>query len=180
VHLIVIPRHPSSLALALKHTHGRFAAYFNARRAASGHVWQGRYFSCPLDSAHFCTALRYTELNPVRAGIVSAPEAYRWSSAAAHCTPNHASDLLDLGLWQEIWTPATWLAYLSTEVTSADLETLRRNTHTGRPLGEPGFVRNLETHLHRRLSPQKGGRPARLRQDREQAAFGFADASRHR
>jgi putative transposase len=30
-------------------------------------VWQGRYYSCPLDEPHFWAALRYTELNPVRA-----------------------------------------------------------------------------------------------------------------
>jgi len=29
-------------------------------------------------------ATRYVELNPVRAGLVKTPEAYRWSSAAAH------------------------------------------------------------------------------------------------
>src|ERR1039457_530143 len=40
VHLIVIPTRADSLFLALKHTHGRYAAYDNARHASSGHVWQ--------------------------------------------------------------------------------------------------------------------------------------------
>ncbi len=57
-------------------THGPYAAYFNARHASSGHVWQGRYYSCPLDEPHFWAALRYTELNPVRAGMVAEPETY--------------------------------------------------------------------------------------------------------
>jgi REP-associated tyrosine transposase len=44
VHLIVVPARPESLPQSLKHTHGRYATYFNARHAASGHVWQGRYY----------------------------------------------------------------------------------------------------------------------------------------
>ena len=73
VHLIVIPERAESLPLALKQTHGRYASYLNARSAASGHVWQGRYYSCPLDPPHLWAALHYTELNPVRAGMVGRP-----------------------------------------------------------------------------------------------------------
>ncbi len=39
VHLVVIPRALSSLAQALKHAHGRHAAYWNARRSSSGHFF---------------------------------------------------------------------------------------------------------------------------------------------
>src|ERR1035437_4222082 len=50
VHLVVIPRHADSMALALRHTHGRYASYLNARAGTSGHLWQGRFYSCPLDA----------------------------------------------------------------------------------------------------------------------------------
>src|SRR5579871_771625 len=66
VHLIAVPERNQAMELALKQTHGRYATYFNARYECSGHVWQGRYYSCPLDLAHLWAALRYTELNPVR------------------------------------------------------------------------------------------------------------------
>jgi putative transposase len=68
VHLMLVPRRAESLGLALKHAHGRHASYWNAIHHSSGHVWQGRYYSCPLDEPHIWEALRYTELNPVRAG----------------------------------------------------------------------------------------------------------------
>jgi putative transposase len=74
VHLIVVPTEPDGLALAFRNAHGRYAAYWNAIRGASGHAWQGRFYSCSLDEAHLWAALRYTELNPVRAGLVSEPE----------------------------------------------------------------------------------------------------------
>ena len=98
VHLIAIPQRPDSLAMALKQVHGRYAAYFNALHASSGHVWQGRYYSCALDPPHLWAALRYTELNPVRAGLVAEPEAFPWSSATAHCLPAAQDPLLDLAL----------------------------------------------------------------------------------
>jgi len=37
-----------------------------------------------MDERYLLAATRYVELNPVRAGLVKTPEAYRWSSAVAH------------------------------------------------------------------------------------------------
>ncbi len=85
VHLIAVPRTARALAQTLKHTHGRYAVYWNARQSSSGHVWQGRFYSCPLGNSHLWAALRYVELNPVRAGIVEIASQWKWSSAAAHC-----------------------------------------------------------------------------------------------
>src|SRR5277367_4026688 len=47
VHLVVTPHNADSLGLALRHTHGRYAIYWNAVHQSNGHAWQGRYFSCP-------------------------------------------------------------------------------------------------------------------------------------
>ena len=70
VHLVAIPKRLDSLALAMKYTQGRYALYWNIRQTSSGHAWQGRPYSCPLDERHLWEALRYAELNPVRAGMV--------------------------------------------------------------------------------------------------------------
>jgi putative transposase len=70
VHLIAVPREADGLAQALKQTHGRYTSYWNAAHQSSGHVWHGRYYSCPLDEPHLWEALRYTELNPLRARLV--------------------------------------------------------------------------------------------------------------
>ena len=65
VHLIAIPGKVDAMGHALKDIHGRYAAYWNAVHHSSGHVWQGRFYSCPLDESHLWKALRYAELNPV-------------------------------------------------------------------------------------------------------------------
>jgi putative transposase len=173
VHLIAVPERDDSLRLALKHTHGRYAAYFNARLASSGHVRQGRYYSCPLDLPHLWAALRYAELNPIRARMVTYPAGYPWSSAAAHCGDNHPDAALDMQLWRQTWTPAAWREYLDAAGSAEEVEALRRNTHTGRPLGAPDFVATLEKALKRRLRAEKGGRPPKEEHGVRQQAFGF-------
>ena len=161
VHLVVIPRQAYSMARALRHAHGRYAAYLNGRQGATGHVWQGRFYSCPLDPNHLWSALRYTELNPVRAGIVIDPIRYIWSSAAAHCSGAIGTSPLDLSLdtWRSCWDFASWRRFLEAVGQERDIRELRANTHTGRPLGSQEFVDSLERILERPLVPSPGGRP---------------------
>jgi putative transposase len=174
VHLVVIPRRPESLPLALKYTHGRYAAYFNARHADSGHLWQGRYYSCPLDSHHFWAALRYTELNPVRAGMVENPVDYQWSSAAPHCAGSPDS-LLEMQPFRDAWQSTEWREYLDQAGALEEAESIRMATHTGRPLGNAEFVSDLERTLRRRLAPQRGGRPPKDQLlDDQLVGLGFA------
>ena len=173
VHLIVLPRRPESLPLALKHTHGRYSAYFNARRASSGHLWQGRYYSCPLDPPHLWAALRYTELNPVRAGIAEFSADYLWSTAAAHSGLAAPASWLDMTPFEEVWSPSDWRQYLGQPEIAAESDAIRQSTHTGRPLGAPDFIERLENQLRRRLTPQKGGRPPKQRPAATQQSLAF-------
>jgi len=157
IHLVAIPRKADVLALALKDTHGRFASYWNAIHYSSGHVWQGRYYSCPLDEPHLWEALRYTELNPVRASLVTRAECWEWSSAVAHCGAATADAWLAMDLWRSRWSAGTWRAYLDVGETESELAAIRHSTHTGRPLGSAEFARTLERETKRRLVLQKRG-----------------------
>jgi putative transposase len=173
VHLIVIPGNVEGLALSMKHTHGRYASYWNVLHNSSGHAWQGRYYSCPVDGPHLWEALRYPELNPVRAKLVPEAHAWAWSSAAAHCDTVQVDAFLSTELWQNHWTGATWREYLTAGETESELASIRQCTHTGRPLGTEEFVHALEESMERRLFPQKGGRPAKLRPDTRQSDLDF-------
>ena len=158
VHLVVIPRRAGALALALKSTHGRYASYWNAAHASSGHVWQGRFYSCPLDEGHLWQALRYAELNPVRAGLAAEAAAWTWSSAPAHCGAGEPDVCLDMAMWRQHWKEESWRKFLEEGETASALVDLRRCTHTGRPLGGAEFVQALEQTTQRRLTPRPGGR----------------------
>lgn len=157
VHLIVIPHSADALARSLRQAHGRYATYWNARQSSSGHVWQGRFYSCPLDQSHFWKALRYVELNPVRARMVESAPQWPWSSAAAHCGTEFPNPMLQMEPWRSRWTPAQWAEFLAITQSPLEISNLRRSTYTGRPLGTPEFVAALEKSTLRRLTPRKPG-----------------------
>jgi putative transposase len=97
VHLIAVPETSAGLAHALGRTDVDYARWLNLRRGETGHVWQNRFYSCPLDQRHQWEALRYVELNPVRAGLAADAAAWPWSSAAAHLAGVDRSGILDHG-----------------------------------------------------------------------------------
>ena len=173
VHLIAIPNKANVLGLALKDAHGRYASYWNAMRCSSGHVWQGRYYSCPLDESHLWEALRYTELNPVRASMVAKAEGWGWSSAAAHCGSASAESWLGMELWRKRWSAAGWREYLEAGESQAALAAIRHNTHTGRPLGSAEFLRAVEGQTKRRLALQKRGPKRAAEPGKSQGTFSF-------
>jgi putative transposase len=173
VHLVVIPRKTESLASTFKATHGQYASYWNAAHHSSGHLWQGRFYSCSLDPAHLWEALRYTELNPVRAGMVSSAAQWKWSSAAVHCGAAEPDACLEMAPWRERWTTVSWQSFLGLGETEAELALIRQCTHTGRPFGTSDFVQYLEQTTQRKLAPRKGGRPGKPADDPKQDKIVF-------
>jgi putative transposase len=73
VHLVVVPEKENSLARTFGRTHAEYVQALTHSERRTGHLWQNRFFSCPLDAAHRENAMRYVELNPVRAGFTGMP-----------------------------------------------------------------------------------------------------------
>jgi putative transposase len=157
VHFVCVPERDDSLARTFHHAHQRYALYLNKRLGRRGHLWQGRFYSCPLDEAHTYLAVRYVERNPVRAGLAQLAEDYPWSSARAHVSGS-PDPLLERGNPFER-SVEDWKTYLSRSEPAQLQTALRRATFTGRPLGSSKFVRQLESALGRRLHPLAHGRP---------------------
>ena len=150
VHLVVVPERADSLAVLFRRAHGRYSQYLNTRRHRTGHLWQQRYFSCPLAESHLWVALRYVEQNPCRALMVKAPAEYRWSSAAAHLgQQKDRSGLLDMAFWEQAGGAATWREMHAAESGSDQVLLLRRCTYAGRPFGGEEFVNRLEQRFQR-------------------------------
>jgi putative transposase len=144
VHLIAVPAGEDSLAILLRRVHGRYAQYFNARKLRQGHLWQNRFYSCPLGPSHLWMALRYVELNPVRARMVAEPTAFEWSSAQAHCGGIDRHRLLDTRLWEEAGGAVGWRMLLDEPVSDEEAMGLRKATHAGQPIGDEEFRRLME------------------------------------
>ena len=59
----------------------RFTRWFNRKHKRTGTLWEERYKSVIVESGTAArTMAAYIDLNPVRAGMVSDPAEYRWSS----------------------------------------------------------------------------------------------------
>jgi len=155
VHLVAVPVSVDSLGRAMRRVNSQYAAYVNRRQGWSGYLWQGRFYSTPLDGPHFWSAVRYVERNPVRVGLVPRAEDYAWSSAAAHC--GLTDDGLLRGDLEQADHVGNWRAWLLDEDDAA-VRMLRERTRTGRPCGPAEFVERLEKLLGRPLTPKKRGR----------------------
>lgn len=154
VHFIVVPPDEKSMGYGLRDAHTSYALGFNRRHGLSGHLWQGRFFSCPLDDAHAWAAIRYVERNPLRAGMVEDPVDYKWCSASAHC--GKGTDALLPGDFPPADTIPDWHAWLKTQPED-EIKRIRKCTTTGRPCGSKRFLDKLEETLGRSLHHQKPG-----------------------
>ncbi len=168
VHLVAIPHAEGALAQAIGRTHFRYTQYVNRLHRRSGHLWQGRFYSCALDGRHLWPALKYVELNPVRAKLCRRAWQYAWSSAAVHVDPQATSDWLDLARWYRQVTAAEWRRELAEGLTDDEVARIRLRTHTGRPLGSDRFLAKLETVLGRRVRPLPVGRPKKPAEKQEE------------
>jgi len=102
VHLVATPRAADSLAKGVGRTNLYYTRYINRLHGRCGHLWQDRFFSCPLDDEYFWTALIYVERNPVRAGLAVAA-----AECAATC-PTGALAMKDHTTPWEPWNPCRW------------------------------------------------------------------------
>ena len=157
-HLIAVPASEEALRRAIGEAHRRYTGRINFREKWRGYLWQGRFASFVMDEPYLLAAVRYVELNPVRAKRVARAEQWPWSSARAHlsgrddCLVKVAPLLAMIG---------DWTAFLDSAPPEGELEALRRHGRTGRPLGDGEFLERLEGLIGRVLKPRKGGRPTK-------------------
>jgi putative transposase len=159
VHWIVSPPDEKSLSATFGRAHYRYSNYFQAKRRTTGHLWQNRFYSCPLSPDQLVQAMLYVELNPLRAGIVRSAEGYRWSSARAHTTGVDERGMLDLSQWSGTGTIAEWREMLNVAEHVGDWGELESCTFAGKPCGGEAFRRKVSAILGRDLALRRPGRP---------------------
>jgi len=153
IHAIVVPGKRAGLAKFFAPLHRRYARITNKKHDWRGHLWQERFYSVVMDEAHTVAAMRYVEMNPVRAGLCESAHEWRWSSARGNL--GYVADpLLDessacnlIGSWRE---------YLGMEEDERELNDLRRLTRIGRPDGDEAFVESIELKSGRVVRKRRG------------------------
>ena len=152
VHFVIVPQHEDSLALLFREAHRLYTRRINLRMKWRGHLWQERYFSVVMDEAHTVAAMRYVELNPVRAGLCSAAHEWQWSSARGNL--GYSEDpLIDKTGNSEL--VGSWHEYLGLGEDPRQVNELRKLTRIGRPGGSDAFVEFIELKTGRVVQKRK-------------------------
>ncbi|MFH1747203.1 MAG: transposase, partial [Planctomycetota bacterium] len=151
VHIVATPSHEESLAKGIGRTHYFYTRYVNQLHGRSGHLWQNRFFSCPLDEPYFLNTVRYIERNPVRAKMVRKAARYAWSSAAVHLAGEDPAGLLSFSEWPASYRGERWSRQLQEPEDEQIIGAIRNSTFKGHALGSDRFISKIETLVGRRL-----------------------------
>ena len=157
IHLIAVPECEECLSQGIGEAHRRYTRHINFKKGWKGYLWQGRFSSFPMDEDYLLAAVRYVELNPVRAKIALKPQAYRWSSTQAHIAGVDDELVVVKPMLDRVSDWAELLA--SGEL--PEFTDMRMHERTRRPLGKEGFVEKISVLVCRDLAKKKPG-PKRM------------------
>jgi putative transposase len=85
VHLLLTPSRAGGVAGLMRFLGERYARYVEDVHHRHGALWEDRFEAVPVHVRRYLlSCMRYIELNPVRAALVTRPGQYRWSSFRAN------------------------------------------------------------------------------------------------
>ena len=163
IHFIVSSSRKDGISNIMKLVGSRYAYYFNKAYSRTGTLWEGRHKSSLIDISNYLLACyRYVEMNPVRAGMVSRPELYRWSSFGA----NGFGDISWLDPHEEYLQLGTTVEErcanyrtLFSEINYEKDEFIREAAHYCQPVGDEDFCHFIDEKYGLKPSYRSRGRP---------------------
>jgi len=120
----------------------------------TGHLFQRRFSSVVMDDSHFRAAVCYVGLNPVRAGLVTRPQDWPWSSVRAHWEGKDNALVRVRAALDRMPRFAQLLGNRCDEAFAV----LRKSERRGRPAAAEDFVLGLERIPGRPVAPRAPGR----------------------
>ena len=155
-HLVLWPRGGGDLSRWMQWLLTTHVRRYHQHHATSGHVWQGRFKSFPIqEDWHLHTVMRYVERNPLRAGLVTDAISWPYSSLTVW-NGSERPPWYDAG---PVRRGADWSRYVSQPQTDVELVALRRSVERGVPYGGPTWQRRTITELGLEGTLRPRGRP---------------------
>ncbi|MGZ8919130.1 MAG: transposase, partial [Methylobacter sp.] len=163
VHLLMTPFSEAGLGKTLQMLGRYYVQYFNYCYRRTGTLGEGRYKATLIDSeSYLLTCMRYIELNPVRAGMVTDPADYPWSSYRLNAL-GQADDLvtphaeyLRLGT-DDSERRTAYSALFEQAISETQINEIRDATNKAWALGDGRFKERIELQLARRVEPTARG-----------------------
>jgi len=166
VHLIINPgKDVETLGQLMKRVNGRQTRYVNKIEKRTGSLWEGRYKSSPVSTSEYLLSCsRYIELNPVRAGMVSGPEAYPWSSYQSKVGIKRLEWLDYDPCYMELAgsrenREKKYEQWVNGIIPNGEWELIRQSLQRGQLTGTGKFVDQIEEKLNQRVEFRGPGRP---------------------
>ncbi|MGB9428689.1 MAG: transposase, partial [Gammaproteobacteria bacterium] len=172
VHLLVTPHRKEAVPRFMQHIGRRYVQYFNFRYRRSGTLWEGRYKASLVDTeAYVLKCYRYIEMNPVRAGMVTGPSDYRWSSHRHNALGAADKVIVPHELYSALGTDvlsrcAAYRDFFCEELDIETLRTIRESLNQEVVLGNDRFREHIEQVLARRAKPRRRERPSKKKDTR--------------
>lgn len=164
-HLLATPQTADGLPQMMQAVGRRYVRYFNDNQQRTGTLWEGRYKSTLIQTDRYLLAcMAYIDLNPVRAGLVTRPQDYVWSSHG-HYIGQRVDKLITPHalVWALGNTPfareAAYAELVQNGINSVQQAALTDSTLRGWALGDPDFVEKLQKTTSRRVTKALAGRP---------------------
>jgi putative transposase len=167
VHLLVTPREPGAIGAMMQDVDRRYVRVINTIHDRTGTLWESRFRSSLVDSeSYLLTCHKYIELNPVRAGLVSDPRDYVWSSHADYIgertNPLITVHPVYLALGgTNCERRAAFRSLFGTALDDELLEDIRVAINTDSAVGSESFLDDAEGKLGRSVRARTRGRPAK-------------------
>lgn len=168
VHLLLSSATRDGPGALMKALGQRYVQYVNRTYRRSGTLWEGRFRSClTQEEGYLLACQRYIELNPVRAGLVSHPADYRWSSYRANAQGEESALLTPHSLYLALGAAGAARQQAYRELFRFELEpgmvdAIRQATNGNFVLGDSRFGEQIAQALGRRVQPGKAGRPRKV------------------
>ncbi len=163
VHLLLTPHEANATGKTMQMLGRYYVQYYNYCYQRSGTLWEGRYKATLIDSENYLmTCMRYIELNPVRAGMVTHPSEYPWSSYGCNAqgradvlvTPH--AEYMRLGKSDED-RQAAYRQLFKHHISESGLDEIRQATNKAWVLGSDRFKQRIQQQLERRVEPSARG-----------------------
>jgi putative transposase len=163
VHLLVSPSARRAVSQMMQALGRRYVGRFNARHGRTGTLWEGRFKAGLVDSDRYAlTCYRYIELNPVRAGMVSDPARYRWSSHRHNALGELDSGITPHPSYVALGEGATgrdaYRRLFAEDIGADELDEIRLHTQQQRAWGTSRFQTQIEALAGRAASVRPRGR----------------------
>jgi len=163
VHLLITPETEDGISRVMQTLGRYYVQYFNYQYQRTGTLWEGRYKATLLVTEQYLlTCYRYIELNPVRAGIVSHPSEYPWSSYHCNALGKCNNLLRQHVIYQRLGydkasREEAYRALFRSHIAEKTLSEIRYATNKAWVLGNDRYQVKIEKLLERQTAPKARG-----------------------